>query len=382
MLFTTYNLPFAMFFSTPPHWESVVLALLAAGITALAAAVLAGRLLNAVVRHSIARDGIAPGHPAIRTPIRLARVTLFLVLLVALTPPALELFGQRPRRGLHIGELSEWALAGGLRLVLVAAIAFVLVRLLQVLVRRFEQEVSTGADLDVLERAKRAKTLGGLVRNVLTTLIVVVASLMILREVGLDITPILTGAGILGLAVGFGAQTLVKDVISGFFLILENEVRVGDIVSVGTHAGVVEEMTLRTMVLRDLHGTVHIIPNGSIDVLSNRSKDFSFAVLDVPAAYSADTDQVVAIIKHVGASLRADATFAPFLLEDIEVLGVDAFGDSSVTIKARMKTMPTRQWEIAREFRRRLKKEYAARGFEFPFPTRTLHVVGRDAGDQ
>lgn len=362
--------------------ESVVLALLAAAIIALGSAIVVGRLLTGLVRHSIAKDGISPGHPAIRTPVRLARVTVFLVLFAALAPPALELFGQHPKRGLHLGDLSAWALAGGLRLVLVAAIAFVLIRLLQVLVRRFEQEVSAGANLEVLERAKRAKTLGGLVRNVLTSLIVIVASLMILREVGLDITPILTGAGILGLAVGFGAQTLVKDVISGFFLILENEVRVGDIVSVGDHAGVVEEMTLRTMVLRDLKGTVHIVPNGSIDVLSNLSKDFSFAVLEVPAEYSADTDQVVGIIRDVGASLRADTKFAPFLLDDIEILGVDAFADSSVTIKARIKTMPTKQWEIAREFRRRLKKEYDARGFAFPFPTRTLHMIAPERADQ
>jgi small conductance mechanosensitive channel len=294
---------------------------------------------------------------------------------VALTPPALQLFGLRLRRGLDLGDLSAWALSGGLRLLITATVAVVLVRVVHVLVSRFEQEVSTGTGLEVLERAKRAKTLGGLVRNVLSTLVVVIASLMILREVGLDITPILTGAGIVGLAVGFGAQTLVKDVISGFFLILENEVRVGDVVSVDTHAGVVEEMNLRTMVLRDLEGTVHIVPNGSITVLSNRTKDFSYAVLEIPAAYSADTDDVVALVRAVGADMRRDGAFAPFILDDMEVLGVDAFGDSSVTIKARIKTMPIKQWDVAREFRRRLKKAYDERGFEIPYPTRTLHVV-------
>lgn len=366
------------FFLTPPDWQSVLFGLLAAAAVALVVAEVAARVLRRVLRRFLTDDAPAAiTSPIVRTPVRLIRLTLFLVVFVGLTPPALELFGQRPRRGLHIGELTSWALAGGLRLVVIAAVAFVLVRVVQLMVRRFEQEVSVGTGLEVLERVKRARTLGGLVQNVLTTLIVIVASLMILREVDLDITPILTGAGILGLAVGFGAQTLVKDIISGFFLILENDVRVGDVVAVDTHAGVVEDMNLRTMVLRDFEGTVHIIPNGSIGVLSNRTKDFSYAVLEIPAAYSADTDVVVGVIRDVGAALRKDDAFAPFILEDIEVVGVDAFADSSVTIKARIKTMPIKQWEVAREFRRRLKKAYDAKGLEFPFPTRTLNVVTR-----
>jgi moderate conductance mechanosensitive channel len=371
------------FFHEPPDWQSVALAVMAAGALALIVAEAGARAVRWLIRRCVGPDrDLALRTPIVRAPVRLVRLSLLLVVLAALTPPALELFGLKPRRGLHWAELSAWALGGGLRLILVATLAFVLVRLVQVFVRRFEQEVGTGADLEVLERAKRAKTLGGLLQNVLTSAIVIVAGLMILREVGLDITPILTGAGILGLAVGFGAQTLVKDIISGFFLILENEVRIGDVVTVGTHSGVVEDMSLRTMVLRDFEGTVHIIPNGSIEVMSNRTKDFSYAVLEVPAAYSADTDQVVAVIREVAGELRNDGTFAPFILGDVEVLGVDAFADSSITIKARIKTMPVKQWEIAREFRRRLKKAYDARGLEFPFPTRTVNLVSRPASDQ
>jgi len=366
-------------FLEPPDWQSVILAVLSAAVVAAIVAEAAARLIRSPLRHFLGADApVSLRSPVVRGPIRLVRLSVFFVLLAALTPPALELFGLRPKRGLHLGEISAWALAGGLRLVLTAAIAFVLVRLVQVLVRRFEQDVSAGTELEVLERAKRAKTLGGLVQNVLTTIVIVVASLMILREVGLDITPILTGAGIVGLAVGFGAQTLVKDIISGFFLILENDVRVGDVVAVDTYSGVVEDMNLRTMVLRDFEGTVHIIPNGSIGVLSNKTKDFSYAVLDVPAAYSADTDAVVSLLREIGAELRGDAAYAPFILDDLEVLGVDAFADSSVTIKARIKTMPIKQWEIAREFRRRLKKAYDARGFEFPYPTRTMRVIGTE----
>ena len=365
------------FFHAPADWQPVLLAVLSAAAVALLIAETGARLLCAVIRGCLgAHRRVTLASPFVRAPIRLTRLTLFAVLLIALTPPALELFGQRPRRGLHLGELSAWALGGGLRIVLVAAIAFVLVRVVHLLVARFQQEVSTGADLEVLERVKRAKTLGGLIQNVLTTLVVAVASLMILREVGLDITPILTGAGILGLAVGFGAQTLVKDIISGFFLILENDVRVGDVVAVDKYSGVVEDMSLRTMVLRDLEGTVHIIPNGSIVVLSNKTKDFSYAVLEVPSAYAADTDQVIALLRQIGTELRDDGAFAPFILDDLEVLGIEAFADASVTIKSRIKVMPSKQWGVAREFRRRLKKAYDAKGFEFPSQTRTVRVIG------
>ena len=370
------------FFHTPPDWQAVVLGVLTAAAVAVVIAELCARLLRALLARFLGGDTrVTLKSPIVRRPIRLIRLTVFLVVAAALTPPALELFGQRPRRGLHIGELSDWALEGGLRLVVTAAVAFVLVRVIQLMARRFEQDVSTGTGLEMLERAKRAKTLGGLIQNVLTTLVIVVASLMILREVGLDITPLLTGAGILGLAVGFGAQSLVKDVISGFFLILENDVRVGDVVAIDTHAGVVEDISLRTMRLRDFEGTVHIIPNGSVGVLSNKTKDFSYAVLEVPASYSADTDLVVEVIRDVGASLRADDRLAPFILDDIEVLGVDAFADSSITIKARIKTMPIKQWDVAREFRRRLKKAYDAKGLDVPFPTRTLHVVTSGTGE-
>lgn len=364
------------FFLTPPDWQSVVLALAAAALIALVVAELAARLLRLVLVRVRGAGAVSLTAPIVRTPIRVLRVTLFAVLAIALMPPALELAGAPLKRGLRLGQVTAWAMAGGLRLALLLAIAFLLVRVIGLLVGRFEYEVSQDAELEVLERAKRAKTLGGLIRNVLTTLVVIVAGLMALREVGLDITPILTGAGILGLAVGFGAQTLVKDIISGFFMILENEIRVGDVVQIDTHGGVVESMNLRTIVLRDLEGTVHIIPNGAVSAVMNRTKDFSFYVIDLPAAYSANTDEVVALVRRVGAELRKADEFAPFILDDIEILGVDAFADSSVTIKVRIKTMPLRQWTVGRELRRRLKLAYDESGVAFPFPTRTLHITG------
>jgi small conductance mechanosensitive channel len=349
----------------------------AAAAVALFAAEACARLLRLLIRRGLGGDAsVSLKAPIVRTPIRLVRVILFAVIAIALTPPALELAGAPLRRGLRLGQLTAWALSGGLRLLLIAGIAFVLVRVIGLMVSRFEQEVSAGSNLEVLERAKRAKTLGGLVRHVLTILVVVVAALMILTEVGLNITPVLTGAGILGLAVGFGAQTLVKDVITGFFMILENQIRVGDVVNIDGHGGLVEQVNLRTIVLRDLEGTLHIIPNGSINAVKNMTKDFSFYVIDMPAAYSADTDQVVALVREVAAGLRKDDEYAPFILDDLEVLGVDAFADSSVTIKVRIKTVPLKQWMVGRELRRRLKKAYDERGVEFPFPTRTLNITG------
>ena len=354
-----------MFFTTPPDPQSVVLALLTAAVVALFVAAIAGRLLRALIKAAVGAEGPLAGRSSlVRAPIRLIRITIFLAVFAAMTPPALELFGQRPRRGLHLGDVTAWALAGGLRVLIIGVLAFVLLRVIAVLVRRFEAEVSGSGDLDVLERIKRARTLGGLVQNVLSALIVFVAAVMILREVGVEVTPILTSAGILGLAVGFGAQTLVKDVISGFFMILENDVRIGDDIAIGAHSGLVEEMKLRTIVLRDIDGVVHIIPNGSVTAISNRTKDYSYAVVDVPVAYRTDTDRVSALLESTGTAVRADDRFTPHILGDIEVLGVDAFTDTAVIVKARMKTVPLKQWEIARELRRRLKSALDEAGVE------------------
>jgi small conductance mechanosensitive channel len=226
----------------------------------------------------------------------------------------------------------------------------------------------TTADLSALERLKRAQTLGRLLKNAVNVVVTSIAVLMILRELNIDILPILTGAGVAGLAVGFGAQTLVKDLIAGFFLILENQVRVGDVAQINGTGGLVEAIRLRTIVLRDLTGTVHVFPNGSITTLSNLTKDFSFAVLDVGVAYKEDTDRVVEVLREVADELQGDPEHGPAILEPLEVLGVDAFGDSQVTIKIRLKTVPLRQWTVGREFRRRIKKAFDAAGIEIPFP--------------
>jgi moderate conductance mechanosensitive channel len=195
-----------------------------------------------------------------------------------------------------------------------------------------------------------------------------------------DIAPVLTGAGIVGLAVGFGAQTLVRDVISGFFLILEDQVRVGDVAAINGVGGLVEEINLRTIVLRDGEGTVHVFPNGSITTLANRSKDFSFYVVDLGISYREDPDRVAGVLRDLGAELQADPKYGPFILAPLEVFGVDAFADWSVTLKFRIKTMPTKQWEVGRELRRRIKKRFDELGIEIPFPERVVTVREDDRG--
>jgi len=203
------------------------------------------------------------------------------------------------------------------------------------------------------------------VQNALTAIVMVFAGLMVLRELDVDVMPILTGAGIVGLAVGFGAQTLVKDLISGFFLILENQVRVGDVARINGTGGLVEAINLRTVVLRDLEGIVHIFPNGSIETLANLTKDFSYALIDVGVAYKEDPDNVIAVLGEIGAELAADPHHR---LNALAILGVDGFEASQVTIKIRVKTVALKQWEVGRELRRRIKRTFDARGIEIPFP--------------
>jgi len=270
--------------------------------------------------------------------------------------------------------VGAWLLTSGLRVILISALAWGLLRAVRAGLDRFENRVMANAGPGGYENAKRTKTLSDMLQNVASLAIVVTATLTVLQELNVNIMPILTGAGILGLAVGFGAQTLVKDVISGFFLILENQVRVGDVAQINGTGGMVEAINLRTIVLRDQGGVVHIFPCGSITTLANLTKDYSYALLDIDVAYKHDTDAVVAVLVQTAEELRKDSTFGPVTLEPLDVIGVERFGESSVTIRVRMKTLPLQQWNIAREYRRRLKKAFDAAGIEIPFPQRSITV--------
>jgi small conductance mechanosensitive channel len=262
----------------------------------------------------------------------------------------------------------------GVRVLLIALLAFLLLRALRAGVRKFERHLAQAHDAAAVEHAKRARTLGDLMHNVVNLVIVAIAILMVLQELRVNIMPILTGAGIIGLAVGFGAQTLVKDVISGFFLILENQVRVGDVAKINGTGGLVEAINLRTIILRDESGAVHVFPCGSVNTLANLSKDYSYALLDIQVAYKHDTDEVVGVMQTVSAAMQESSEYGAAMLEPLEVIGVEGFGDASVTIRVRMKTLPLKQWQTAREFRRRLKKAFDEAGIELPFPQRDILV--------
>ena len=223
------------------------------------------------------------------------------------------------------------------------------------------------------EAEKRADTLVRLLRQGVIIILWLMIGLVILREVGVDIGPILASAGIAGVAMGFGAQNLVRDVISGFFIILENQVRVGDVAIVNGTGGLVEKINFRTTVLRDLSGVVHVFPNGTITTLSNMTNEWSAYVLDVGVAYKEDVDRVMGVMKRIGAELREDDYFGDLIMEEMEIFGVDAFADSAVVIKARIKTKPIRQWEVGREYNRRLKHAFDEAGIEIPFPHRSLY---------
>ena len=274
----------------------------------------------------------------------------------------------------HVPAWAVTAIGAGLRMLLVVLLALLVLRFMRAGVTRFERYLADGDELSESEAGKRAKTLGSLLCNVAGVLIAAVASLMVLQELQINIMPILTGAGILGLAVGFGAQTLVKDVIGGFFLILENQVRVGDVAQINGTGGLVEAINLRTIVLRDQSGAVHVFPCGGVTTLANLSKDYAYALLDLQVAYKHDTDEVVKVLQRVSEQMRQSASHGRAMLEPLEVIGIEGFGESSVTIRVRMKTLPLKQWDTAREFRRLIKKAFEEAGIELPFPHRDIMV--------
>ena len=361
-------------------------ALALAALVAMSIALLVGTLTRRLLR-AIEGDRFHTQAIANATVKAVQRVTFVLSMLV-LAFPALDLAGVAVTVGLHPEDVTHWLTRSGARLLLLLLLAFAATRFAGSVIRRAELEVAAGADAGADtatssgspraasrgdERRKRAQTLGATAQRFFSILIWTAAVLMALRELDIDITPVLTGAGIIGLAVGFGAQTLVKDIISGLFLIAEDQVRIGDVVQINGIGGTVEEINLRTIVLRDLEGVVHTITNGEITTLANKSKDFSYYVIDIGVGYDDDTDHIVEVVRATARELMEDAGFAAAILEPLEVLGVDAFKASEVTLRFRIKTLPLKQWEVGRELRRRIKKAFDARGIQSPQPQ--LHVT-------
>jgi small-conductance mechanosensitive channel len=260
----------------------------------------------------------------------------------------------------------DWLLTSGLRIAFILVVSLIASRSLRVLRARLEKIIAGAVPTE--EQAQRARTLTRVIYSTALVAMAIIAGLMILRELGLDITPLIAGASVAGVALGLGAQTLIRDVIGGFFILLEDQFAVGDSIQVGNIGGAVEKMTLRATFLRDLEGTLHVIPNGEIRIVSNLTKNWSRAMVDLGVAYEEDIGRVMAALGRIGHDLYQDEEFAPLLLEEPTVTGVEALGDWAVTVRIMAKTKPGKQWAVARALRRRIKESFEREGIEMPYP--------------
>jgi len=276
-----------------------------------------------------------------------------------------------------LGKLLLWLINQGPSLILIIILLVVSLKLLRVLIRRIKKilihQATKNENINTLEAEKRIITLMGILKGAGKLIIWLVFIMIFLKKLGVDIAPILAGAGILGLAVGFGAQELVRDFISGFFLLLENQIRAGDYGIINGTEGLVEKIELRTLTLRDTAGVVHVFQNGKINSLSNMTKEWSAMIFNIGVAYKEDVDQVMRIMQQTADYMMEDSTFKDKILEPLLIMGLDRFDDSAVVIKARLKTIPGEQWALGREYRKRLKKAFDENGIEIPFPHTTVY---------
>lgn len=275
---------------------------------------------------------------------------------------------------IDLNHLREWVplLHSLLRVCVILVIAWVLLQLSRRLVRLFRDYM--GRRTEDGEDLRRIETLARVFRYIATVIISLVAGMLALSELGISIAPILGAAGVVGIAVGFGAQSLIKDYFTGFFLLLENQIRQGDVVEAGGKAGLVEEVTLRYLRLRDFEGSVHYVPNGLITTVTNKSRGFAQALIEVGVAYRESVDEAFDAMRDVGDAMRADPQFAERILDDLEIVGVENWADSAVTLRCRFKVRPLEQWNVRREFLRRLKMAFEARDIQIPYPHLTLYA--------
>lgn len=267
----------------------------------------------------------------------------------------------------------ETARRQGVRLVAIWAMAAIAWQLVKVVALRVVRASDDGDEATLSYGEKRAQTVAGLLRGLGRAVILIFAAILTL-DTFMEIGPLLAGAGILGLAVSFGAQSLVKDMISGFFMLLEHQFDVGDVIEVAGKTGTVERMTLRVVMLRDLDGTLHVVPNGQIVTVSNKTRGWSRAVLDIGVGYASDVDQALTVLRDEAHRFSKDPAWTLKLDGPPEVIGVQGLGDNAVTIRVLIRTRPGMQWEVGREFRRRAKIRLDREGIEIPFPQRTVHV--------
>lgn len=281
--------------------------------------------------------------------------------------------------GIELAQLRK----GIVQVALIWLLAWLVWQIVRLVSKRIVAAADDGDDTTFTIQEKRAATVAQLLRSVGRVIVLVMAVLLTLNQF-INITALLAGAGVLGLAISFGAQSLVKDVIAGFFILVENQFTVGDVIEVAGKSGTVERMTLRMVMLRDLEGAVHIVPNGQIVTVTNKTRGWARAVLDIGIGYDSDVDEALAILRHEANALAADTAWAPLLDGPPEVLGVEKLGDNAVTIRVLLRTQPGKQWDVGREFRRRAKVRLDREGIEVPIPQRTVHVRhhGATAPDQ
>ena len=338
---------------------AVVLAFLIAAVAVRVAHAFVHRALNGL--DIVGAENRTAVHERARQLIRALTVLAYGVAALGAISLALNRFGVSepgwdPRLLLH------WLLTHGVNVVIILVGAFIVVRAANLAIEHLQFKLARRRATTDLEWQRRAATLGGILTSLVTATVAFVAILMLLRELTIDVLPILTGAGIAGLAIGFGAQNLVRDVISGFFLILEDQVRVGDLARINGVAGTVEQINLRTIVVRDGDGAVQVFPNGTITALANLSKQFAYAVVDLRVAYIENMDRVMGTLREVGASMERDPSWHALVLEPLEIVGIESLADGAATVRVKFKTPPLYQGKVANELRRRVLGAFVGRG--------------------
>lgn len=270
-------------------------------------------------------------------------------------------------------KIITWLLEDGLRILAIIIIAFLVIKIMARIIRKtIKVMVRSHGEAEHAEQ-KREQTLERIIVGAFVISVLVVALLMILQQLGVKIGPILAGAGIVGLAVGFGGQYLIRDLISGLFIILENQYRIGDVVTLNTTGGLVEDITLRMTTLRDMDGTVHHVPHGEIKIVANLSKRFARVNINIGVGYSTDLDKVIDVINHIGNEMAKDKHWGKMITSPPEFLRVEDFGESAIILKIVGETLPIRQWEVTGELRKRIKQTFDREGIEIPLPQRVIH---------
>ena len=340
---------------------AVVLAFVFAAVAVRLAHAIIHRLLDAL--DIVGAENRAAVHARAQQLIRALTMLAFGVAVLASVSLALSRFGLvEPRWDPR--EVARWAATHGINVLIIVAGAFITLRAANLGIEHLQFKLArTHATAD-LEWQRRAATLSQILTSLMTAVVGFVAILMLLRELSIDVVPILTGAGIAGLAIGFGAQNLVRDVISGFFLILEDQVRIGDLARINGVAGTVEQINLRTIVLRDGEGAVQVFPNGTITALANLSKQFAYAVVETRIAYSENIERVIGTIREVGASMERDATWGPLVLAPVDIVGITSLDGGAATVQVKFKTLPLNQGKVANELRRRLMGAFVGRAIK------------------